>query len=224
MSNSVASVWEIFLGVNFAFPVVFFTFFLLLTTVYWCIAMFGLVDIDVLDVDANSDIDLELDANPDIGSVSGLLMRLGLNGVPLTIIITLIAFFGWLICLLTVYYVMPLVPTTLLKMAFGVALLLFAFYLATLLTAWAIKPIRPIFLAANQQKQVMTIGRTAIVRTGKVDHTFGEANLEDGGAGLIIKVRAYEGNEFKKGDRVVLLEHDKVQNTYKVISEKEYQN
>ena len=66
------------------------------------------------------------------------------------------------------------------------------------------------------------LGQTAIVRTLRVDEGFGEVNLEDGGAGLILKVRSLNGESFKKGDRVVLLEYMVEQHTYRVISEKEF--
>ncbi len=222
MNPSDSNVWELFVSINLSFPVVFFTFFLVLSLIYWCIAALGLVDLDIFD--ANTDIDADIDGAADVGSVAGLLLRLGLNGVPLTIIVTFIAFFGWLISLLAVYYLMPLVPTYLLKIVFAVGLLFATLYTATLITSVCIKPLRSFFLAANKQRKMVMVGRTAVVRTGTVTDAFGEANLDDGGAGLIVKVRAYAGQAFAKGDRVVLLEHDAIENSYKVISEKEYQN
>lgn len=212
--------WDLFFQLNVTFPVIFFTLFLLLSLIYWCFTFLGVLDIDVFDVDA----DMDADANADVGSVAGLLMKLGLNGVPITIIISLIAFFGWLISLMSVNYLVPLVPTALLKMVFSIALFFIALYLATMITAFAIRPIRPIFLNINKENKVTIIGQTAVVRTGTVDEQFGEANLDDGGAGLIIKVRAYAGQSFTKGDRVVVLEHDPLENTYKIISEQEYQS
>ena len=61
-----------------------------------------------------------------------------------------------------------------------------------------------------------------MVRTSRVDNDFGEAVLEDGGAGLILKVRSTGDATFVKGDRVVLLEHLKNENVYRVVSEAEF--
>ena len=46
--------------------------------------------------------------------------------------------------------------------------------------------------------------------------------LEDGGAGLILKVRADEALGLKRGDRVVLLEYLEAQHAYRVITEDEF--
>jgi hypothetical protein len=46
--------------------------------------------------------------------------------------------------------------------------------------------------------------------------------LEDGGAGLILRVRADEALGFKRGDRVVLLEYLAAEHAYRVITEEEF--
>jgi hypothetical protein len=66
------------------------------------------------------------------------------------------------------------------------------------------------------------LGQTLKLRTSRVDSTFGEATLNDGGAGLILKVRCDKDNEFQKGDRLVAFKYDQEQNIYHVISEDEF--
>ena len=66
------------------------------------------------------------------------------------------------------------------------------------------------------------LGQTAIVRSSKVDQFSGEANFDDGGAGLIVKVRAMGDSQFVRGDKVVLLEYMAEQNIYRVVSEAEF--
>lgn len=84
-----------------SFPTLLFTGFIVLVLVYWLGAMIGLLDIELLDFDlSGSDADLELETGNDVSSASalaGLMLRLGLQGVPVTIILSLIALFGWLI-------------------------------------------------------------------------------------------------------------------------------
>ena len=81
---------------------------------------------------------------------------------------------------------------------------------------------RPIFKKMEQDVEKLVMGQTAIVRTSRVDNDFGEALLDDGGAGLILKIRSTGSNTHKQGDRVVLIEYLKELNVFRVISEEEF--
>lgn len=203
-----------------SFPTIIFFVLLVFSMLYWVLAALGMVDLDVLDFDvAESEVGDHLN-NLDV--MSGVLLKLGLNGVPLTIIITLMSLVGWVISFFLVYFIFPLLPAGIVQFIVGIPVFFASVYGAALITAMAIKPLRPLFLTADQQVEKQLLGKVAIVRTGRVDQTFGEANIEDGGAGLILKVRCYEGEAFKKGDHVVLLEYEPHENTYKVVSEAEF--
>ena len=56
------------------------------------------------------------------------------------------------------------------------------------------------------------------VPSPQVTPTQGQAALEDGGAGLILQVRA-EAGQFKRDDRVVLVDYLAAQNAYRVIQD-----
>lgn len=209
-----------------SFPTAFFTFFLAITVLYWLVAVLGFVDIDVLDFDI-PDADGELDINSDSGLsnanvLAGLMLRFGLQGVPVTIIISIISLIGWMICYYTVHFLFGFIPDGIIKFIAGIPVVFGALYAAAMLTAVIINPLRPLFQKAQQQTIKHILGQTAIVRTSRVDNNFGEAVLEDGGAGLILRVRTIGEEEFKKGDRVVLLERLDADNIYHVISESEF--
>ena len=207
-----------------SFPTIFFTFFLLLTTLYWLVAVLGFVEIDVLDFDipdANGGVDGG-DGLTNADALAGLALKLGLHGVPVTVIVSFLSLIGWLICYYAVHYLANWLPSGLLRFAAGILILFAALYIAVLVTAVLIKPIRPLFRKAEQHTPKRVLGQTAIVRTSRVDSGFGEAALEDGGAGLILKVRAAGENKFAKGDRVVLLEYLENENVYRVVSEEEF--
>ncbi len=121
-----------------------------------------------------------------------------------------------------VMHLFGLVPDGFFEFLVGLPVLAGSFYVAVMITAIVIKPVRPLFKKAQQQTVKRVLGQTAVVRTSRVDREFGEAVLEDGGAGLIFKVRSTGDSTFEKGDRVVLLEHLKEQNIYRVISEEEF--
>jgi hypothetical protein len=208
------------------FPTVFFTFFLLVTVLYWLVAVLGFVEIDILDFDI-PDVDGALDINPDTGLstpdvLAGLMLRFGLQGVPVTVMISLISLFGWLLSYYVVHFLFGLVPDGILRFIVGLPVLIGSLYVAVMITAVLIKPLRPLFKKAQLQSVKHILGQSAIVRTSRVDKDFGEATLEDGGAGLILKVRARGEETFNKGDRVVLLEHISDKNVYRVISEQEF--
>ena len=217
-----------------SFPTVFFTFFLALFTLYWLVAVLGFVSIDILDFDIpdieGADIggdvgDLDVGDTGDLTNanvLAGLMLRFGLNGVPVTIVVSLIALFGWILSYYSVHILFSFIPDGIFQYLAGLPILLVSLYLAAMMTAFAIKPLRPLFKKAQQETEKFVIGQVAIVRTSRVDESFGEAVLADGGAGLILKIRSGPNSHFKKGDKVVLFEYVKETNVYHVISEQEF--
>jgi len=206
-----------------SFPTVFFSIVLVFCILFWLIAILGFLDISFLDI-PEPDFDLGGDTNtpstPD--AVAGLILRLGLNGVPFTVIITLITLLGWFISYYIVYFTADYIPGGIIYYLVGLIILIVAIYVAALITAKIIKPLRPLFKSMEQDVEKLVMGQVAIVRTSRVDSNFGEAILEDGGAGLILKVRSSEKNNYKQGDRVVLIEYNKELNVFRVVSEEEF--
>lgn len=207
-----------------SFPTVFFTLLLLVVAFYWLVAVMGFVDIEMLDIDIP-----EIDASAEGGSgsggpdaLAGLLLKLGLHGVPVTIIVTILTLIGWLISYYIVHFLFGIVPEGVLRYLAGIPVLVGSAYIAAIITAQVIKPLKPLFAKMEQDTVKKLLGQTALVRTSRVDDSFGEATLEDGGAGLILKVRATGSDTFAKGDRVVLLEHILESNVYRVVSEAEF--
>ena len=209
-----------------SFPTALFTVLLGVCVLYWLCAVLGFVDIDLLDYDApGGDIGDLGDGQSDVTSLNvlaGLLLKLGLNGVPVTIIVSIVTLFGWTLCYFAVHFIFPWVAEGVLRYLVGIPIFFAALYIAVFITSVLIRPLRPLFKSATQNTLKRVLGQTAVVRTSRVDVNFGEANFDDGGAGLILKVRASEGQTFSKGDRVVLLEYRKDTNTYRVISETEF--
>ncbi len=208
------------------FPTVIFTIFLVLSVLYWISAMLGFVDLNVLDADLpQPDGHMSLNAGNEAGfseTLAGFLMKLGLNGVPVTIVITFLALIGWAISSLLSRYSGVMFGYGWIRYITGIPIFVLSLYGAVLLTAQIIKPIRSLFSKLDQNVQKTIMGQTAVVRSTRVDDSMGEAFLDDGGAGLILKVRARNGQTFVHGDKVVLLEYDQNKNIYTVISEAEF--
>ena len=198
-----------------SFPTVIFTVILGVCILFWMLAVLGLLDIDMFEVDVDID---DVDAGP----VGGILVKFGLNGVPITIIITLITLFGWLLSYVFVAFLNPLIPGRALEILAGIPIFIVSLYLAAMVTAVVIKPLRKLFKKMEATSVKHVLGQIAVVRSSRVDNDFGEAIMKDGGADLLFRVRTRGDETFEKGDNVVLLEHDKATGLYYVISEKEF--
>ncbi len=205
-----------------SFPTFIYSVLLIVCIVYWVVAVLGLVELDILDMDMDGDIDLH-DSTAAQEGIAGVLMRLGLNGVPLTIVITFISAIGWVISYYAIYLLSPFVPDIFVFMLpFKIATLFVSFFMAVFITAQVIKPLRSVFSRLNIDETKHIVGQTVVVRSGAVTQTKGEGTMEDGGAGLILNIRSNENEEFKKGDLVVVIEQISDQNLYRVVSKSEF--
>jgi hypothetical protein len=219
LSSKMDPFYEIILS----FPVVIFSVLLILCLLFWLIAILGMLDIsllDVPDIELGSDVGDEGASTPD--AVAGIILRFGLNGVPLTVIITLVALIGWFVSYYIVHFIFVYIPEGLFIYIAGLLVLISTLYISVLMTARIIKPLRPFFKKIERDIEKLVMGRTATVRTSRVDESFGEVSLEDGGAGLILKVRSSDGVRYEKGEQVVLIEYLKEINAFRVVSEKEF--
>lgn len=202
---------DLFLQIALSFPTLIFSVLLGVAVLYWMMAMVGLLDLDILDTFA-----LPEGAELDPGGVAGLLMKLGLDGVPVTLIGTGFVFFGWIITYFVDLLLLQQFGTGMLRWLLGSGLLLGALILAMPLTGLALRPLAPLFVKTKPVDSESLLGKVATVRSPDVTESQGTANLEDGGAGLILQVRAEPG-QFVRGDEVVLVEYLAQHNAYRVI-------
>lgn len=78
-------------------------------------------------------------------------------------------------------------------------------------------------MSRNKPKSVhQLVGKLAIVRSAHVAENKGEAVLEDGGAGLILQIRAPETENIKRGDSVIIISYDASTHSYQVVTEDEF--
>lgn len=206
---------ELFLRTSLSFPVVLLSFLLCVAILYWCVAAVGILDVELLDIEMDGDA-----FQPE--GLAGLLLKLGLGGVPVTLVLTLLVFFAWLFCYFVELLMLRFVPLGLLRYPLGALLVLVALWFAVPLTNMLVRPLRPLFRKLEATTSQSLLGQTVVVRSGQVTRSRGEALLDNGGAGLILRVRADEHCGFKRGDHLVLLEHLEAENAYRVITEDEF--
>lgn len=207
-----------------SFPTVIYTVLLIICALYWVIAVLGLVELEILDLDMDGDIDAS-DSLEAQNGIAGVLFKLGLNGVPLTIVLSIIALIGWMLCYYAIYWARSIIPTFWpIELAYELVIFFGVTFITILLTAQIIKPIRRIFqkLEADATKHI--VGQVVVVRSGVVNKDRGEALMNDGGAGLLLQIRATGNDEFVKGDEVVVIEQNEEKNLFRVIAKSEFSN
>jgi hypothetical protein len=226
-----------FLTAILAFPTVIYTILLGVVVVYWLFVLLGALDIDLLgdaDLDGHghTDIDLgghghadvhldghghHLDAHADghghhhgdhhgdadaehPGGLAGVIQALGLGGVPVTLMLSLLILAAWSFCLGALELLGSADWTT-----FAAPLVSLA--LAVPVTAAVIRPLRRFFvsLAAPQHRDLL--GKICTITTLRVDERYGQAEIEDGGAGLIVQVRSTDPGRLNRGDRALIFDY-----------------
>lgn len=205
-----------FLNNAFSFPTLFYTGLLGLTILYWIVSSLGLADFDFAD---GNGIELEV---PDAADASGWLNKFKLDGIPVTISISFVILFAWIICFIVVHFYQGKITNTLIEVFVGIWAIILAPIVAAPIVGTLLTPLKPVFQKLKEdgegRKADSLIGHLAIVRTNKVSMSFGDAKLDQEGANLILKVRAEEPNDFKRGDSVVITEYLEDENTYRVRS------
>lgn len=152
--------------------------------------------------------DVSLEGTED--AAAGLLSFLKLRRAPVTVVVSLFALFGWLLSTLTVQAVG--VPGVLA----GVGLLFGASFVSLLMTSLAIRPIAPFFAMKGGKKSSSLVGKIAVVSTGEVTKTYGQATYEGEGLSVTLQVRSDETTPLKRGDRVVLVDWDEAKHAFSI--------
>jgi len=211
-----------FYNIFLSFPTVIFSLLIVLCILFCLVAVLGVVDFDILNFDLPEADNLNVDNLTNAHVLASLMMKLGLVGIPAPIILFSMSLIGWLASFILCYYTFKIFPEGILRFVCGVVILFSVSFFSAYITGLILRPFKKFFETANQEVQKEIIGHLGVVRTSKVNDKFGEATVEDGGAGLIVKVRSYKHEEFSRGDRIILLDYLPQENVYRVISEKDF--
>ena len=206
-----------------SFPAVVYTVLLGVVLVYWLLAIIGLVDFE-----AGADMDIGADAADaaDIGDagdggpegLSGLaawLVAFGLNGVPFSIVVSLLALVGWFLTGMASLTLLPLVPDAL-RWAAGAGVLLAAAALSIVIAAQLVRPMRGLFVTHRAISNAALVGQVCKVLTGVVDERQGRAEVAQRGAGINIRVWAPAPNSLRRGDAALITEYDSARQRYRI--------
>ena len=226
---------DIFLITITTFPCSLYTVLLGVVLIYWLIAIFGLVSVDLFNIDADVDADIDVDIDADIdvdvdsdivvsssgSALASVLMTFGLSGIPFTIVLSLILIWSWLGSFFGVRYLLPLIPGDSFKTISAIFLIIAVFIVAIIVTAICVRPFKGKFNSKKATTKVSLIGSTCEISSLNVSESYGQAILEDGGAGLILSVRSDIPNEFHKGSKAIIIGYDKNKDVFDIIAENE---
>jgi hypothetical protein len=208
---------------------VVFTLLLILMVLYWLAVIIGALDIDLfnvelpdaglegdMDVDVG-DLDADADGNIDLEGVSDSLGRSVLHffyigEVPVMILLSLFIISLWSFSILGNYYLNP-------ARSFLIAIPIFVgnLILSLLVVKAVAAPLRKVFVMFNKDADALkdVVGRICTVTTTTATKDkMGQAEVSTKGAPVILNVLSQTDHEFKKGDEAVLVEKDETKGIY----------
>jgi hypothetical protein len=237
---------DVFLQIVTSFPTVVYTVLLLVVTAHWLLAALGILEVDTVDglmpdgLGAHGaghgighDIGHAIGQGHDIGhghgahhhdaDAGGLLMKFGLHGVPVMVVFTIIAIVGWSVCYFVELLVLRDATLGVFAIPADIATMIGGLLLAIPVGRIVLAPVRRLLRRFAPVSQRPMLGRQGVVRSPEITQTSGTAEIDDGGAGLILQVRADVSGRFVRGDRIVLIEYLEDQNAYRVTSCEEFE-
>ncbi|RFS84602.1 hypothetical protein D0T12_13705 [Actinomadura spongiicola] len=168
-----------FFDAALGFPTALFTFSLLVVTVYWTVALLGGLGTELPG--AGGDVGDDFGDAED-GFFAERLAILGLGGVPVTVVLSLLIALAWFVSLAGTASLDGTVARTL---VLPVALV--AAWLGTRLT---VLPLRRVFQGAVEASLRDFVGLPCVIRTGRVGPDFGQAEVTAAdGSSAIVQVR-----------------------------------
>lgn len=207
-----------FLNAALSYPTAIYSVFLAVVSVYWVMALIGVVDFESTGIDI--DLDMHTDGQiDDLGVLASYVVGFGLNGVPFSIVVSLIVLISWTISCLAGMWLMPWVPTLLLQWVAGTVVLVLSFASSIPATATLVRPMRRLFVSHTAIVNASLVGQVCKVVTGSVDEKLGRAEVTRRGANINIRVWAQTPNTLSRGAVARILDYDEAAGRYLIEAE-----
>lgn len=187
----------------------------------WMISILGLINFEAFDVEVDldtdvsieADMDVDVDADSDIdvegGSFLGkTLTFLGVGKVPLSLLLTMFFFFFGSIGISLKLFTGEWMTSAMAG--------LLSFPIGITLTSLLSRPLSPFFKDHGETESAASFtGKVAVLKSGRMDKSFGQAVIKTNGVPLDVSVRSYENDlELNAGDSVLLIEYDTEKGVY----------
>ena len=166
-------------------------------------------DLEVgLDADVDADVELEsggdgVDASGGLGFGSFMSM-IGLHLMPLSLVFTVTSLTGWLI---SIVLSVLLGTGAGVSLVFGLIIFVVALVGGFFVSGRVARIVAPIFRVQRAAGHRELIGRVCVLRTGRVDGEFGQAEVVDReGGSHLVQIRCREENQLTAGDQALLVD------------------
>jgi hypothetical protein len=177
-----------FVAAILAYPTALFSFLLLVVIVYWSLVLVGAA------------------APDDDPGTDGILDHIGLGGVPATATLSLLVAVAWFASLAGRT---ALGAAGLANAATATVLLILAIAAGFGATRLLVRPLRTVFGTGTTPSRNDFVGRICVVRTGRVDAGFGQAEVTaDDGSSAIVQVRQNDAADLKAGSTALIYDID----------------
>ncbi|MCP4655523.1 MAG: glycine zipper family protein [bacterium] len=213
-------------------PTAIFSVLLILVILYWLTVIFGALDLELFDglfeaadglaegaVEGAMEGAMEglAETADAVTERPGCLSQLGFGEVPYSISGSLIIFFAWVFS----YGGMALAGKIAAVALGGIALILGVALIAVVLavgaTAVALRPISKLVVGEASTVRQDLVGRVCTVTTQSVDEKFGQAEVSDRGAAILIQVRSIEVNVLTRGSKALIFQYDRANEVFQVM-------
>jgi hypothetical protein len=203
------------------YPTAILTALLGVVLVYWLLAVLGVVDFESdggigLDLDTHADAEVD-----DLGTLASYVVGLGLDGVPFSVVVSLLLLVAWTLSCLAGMWALPLVPTAMLRAVAGTGVLVGSLALALPVTARVVRPLRGLFVTHSAISNAALVGLTCRVLTQSVDEQIGRAEVQRRGAPINIRVWAKRPNNLSRGAPARIVDYDAATGRYQIEPETE---
>ncbi len=138
------------------------------------------------------------------GALSGLLNMMGVRGVPITVVLSFVLLWAWVISMVGTKLLGAAAATFLV----GGVLAGGSVFGSLVLAAISTRPFRKVFVTPTAPSRVSLVGKMCIVTSAKVDDKFGRAEIDDGATGFVAEVRCPQDNQLTRGKQALVYRYD----------------
>ncbi|GMV42509.1 MAG: hypothetical protein AMXMBFR64_42250 [Myxococcales bacterium] len=150
--------------------------------------------------------------------VASLFSALGLRGVPLTVSLSFVVLLAWLSSVVVMEALGGLGDSALMRLIVGAGVTIASLGVGLAGARLAIKPLRRFFVTHAGPESRSLIGEVCVISTSRVDDHFGQAEVADGGAGLLVQVRsADKAKQLGRGERALIIDYDPAHGIFHVV-------
>ncbi|MGW4163440.1 hypothetical protein [Streptomyces sp. NPDC004788] len=179
-----------FLDAAVGFPAMLFSAALVVVVGFWSLVLCGAAEHDGFDADVDADV-------------------LHLGGVPVSVAASLFVAVGWILSLSGSVFLNRADPPGLLASVLSVTLLLLALLGAWRVTRLLVRPLARLLPDEPGPSRHDFVGLTCVIRTGRVDADFGQAEVTaPDGSTAVVQVRQLGHDPLVLGSTGLLYEYD----------------